>query len=228
MIDYLNDNGAAFTFLATVVLACITAVYVYFTWRLARSQQEATRQASEPVLVPEVVNDGKDITLVVTNVSGALATGLMVYPRSRDNGLVVKGAMVRAALQPGQEARFTLVTFRQASDQQLATLPDDWAEDLRPDKPLSDDPNGGFEVLYSDAHDRTLIRTSIDVMQYRQPLTDEAQDDWWLMTPILRERHTREALMRKVGRRDKEIREINENSPCSDLWVGAYGVMMGC
>ncbi len=229
MIDYLNDNGPAFTFIATVILAAITGVYVYFTWRLAEAQKEATRQGSEPVLVPEVTTEDGEIKLIVTNVGLTLATGIMLYPKAREDRLVIDGPLVRAALRPGESAAFPLVPEKVARAKQMAEMPGEWADEMASEVGPPLDPDGGFELLYSDGLDRTLIHTSIDVMQYRHPVTNEARDEWWLMTPVLRERHTRDALMKKVSRRgDSYLREIHENSPCADLWVGAYGVMMGC
>lgn len=42
IIKYLNDNAGAITSIATSILAIITSVYVYFTYKLSK---EAKRQA---------------------------------------------------------------------------------------------------------------------------------------------------------------------------------------
>jgi hypothetical protein len=39
MLDYLNDNGAAFTFIASLILVLVTTVYVWFH-RAAGSRAE--------------------------------------------------------------------------------------------------------------------------------------------------------------------------------------------
>lgn len=79
VIDYLNRNGPAFSFLTALVLALITGVYVFFTWRLARSQEQSTRVLTEPVVVPRVAKTPDGVRVTARNASSATASGVRLY-----------------------------------------------------------------------------------------------------------------------------------------------------
>lgn len=216
MLDYISDNAAAFTFFATLVLVVVTAVYVVLTGRLARAQQDATRLQSEPVLVPSMTKVEGGWGLMLRNVSQALATNVKVAPE----GLSIVGTDEAAALAPGDEVVFEFDTPRGSAERFLAKLTPEEADDLRSEEPLRDDRWGNFEILYSDAYDTVLIRTRIAAMQYREPLQDLLQDEWFLHMEVARERHRTKKLRRAADRRTpREFRSGNAQRTSADLWL---------
>lgn len=142
-LDYLNDNGPAFSFLATLVLVLVTMAYVVLTGRLARAQQEATRLQSEPVLVATPVRTPQGWGLALRNASNALAVGVKVV----GHGLRVIGSDECPAVSAGEEVVFEFDTPLGAAERHLAKLDAETAADLRSTQPLSDDRWGSFDIL---------------------------------------------------------------------------------
>jgi len=215
-LDYLNENGVAFSFLATLVLVLVTVAYVVLTGRLARAQQEATRLQSEPVVVATPVKTQEGWGLKLRNASNALAIGIKVA----GNGLYVIGPDECPALSAGEEAVFEFDTPQGAAERHLAKLDAEMAADLRSAEPLLDNRWGSFDVLHSDAYDSTLIRTRISLMQGRNPLTDELIEDWFAYTEVARERHSRKSLQSQANRRmERSTRSVNASATSAELWL---------
>jgi hypothetical protein len=79
LMSYLNDNGSAFSFFASLLLAGLTGAYVLRTSRLAASQHEAARITTEPVLIPSVSDDDGEPRVTVKNARAAVASGVRLY-----------------------------------------------------------------------------------------------------------------------------------------------------
>ena len=110
-MDWLNSNSGAITAIATAVLVFITAVYVYFTYRILRAtnQPEITvylrpHAAAVNILMLWIENVG---TGVARNVrfKGDLSLGFDIIPQFKDIGLLKDGIDV---LGPGQKIEHCL------------------------------------------------------------------------------------------------------------------------
>lgn len=208
VLDYLNRNGPAFSFFTALVLAVITGVYVFFTWRLARSQEQSTRVLTEPVVVPRVAITPEGVQVTVRNASSATASGVRLYTGAGSTATVREPAS-HLTLFPGEEAHFLLV------------LPDD--DDQLPDamKILW----GGAELLYADAHETSLIRTRIFVEEYRDP---PRQSELVMRVGVARERHDRKTLLRESRKQvETKLDDPRESWPLSSLWIAAHDPFEG-
>ncbi len=202
VIDYLNRNGPAFSFLTALVLAVITAVYVFFTWRLARSQEQATRVLTEPVVVPRVALRPDSVQVTARNASSATASGVRLYTGTGSIATVREPAS-HITLFPGEEAQFHLV------------MPDGAEREPDAMKVLW----GGAELLYADAHETTLIRTRIFIEEYRDPPN---ASELVMRVGIARERHDRKTLIREARRQiETKHEDPRETRPLSALWIAA-------
>jgi len=202
VLDYLDRYGGAFSFLTALLLAVITAVYVIFTWRLARSQERSTRALTEPVLVPRICMDQEGPCVSVSNVSAAVASGVRLYTgtggiakvRERSSGIV---------LLSGEEAHFHL-DMPDDAHEPPDTLKVSW---------------GGAELLYADAYETTLLRTRIFIEEYRDP---PRESDWVMRVGVARERHDRKTLVKQSMRQAPSKQEDPRATwPLSALWIAA-------
>jgi hypothetical protein len=202
IIDYLNENGPAFSFLTALVLAIITAGYVVFTWRLARSHERATRVLTEPVVVPRVELTSDGLQVVVRNASSAVASGVRLYTGTGSIA-VVREVPSHLVLFSGEEA-----TFHLDHPEREGTGPEFM-------KVLW----GGAELLYADAYETVLIRTRIFIEEYRDP---PRESDFVMRVGVARERWSRKALLEQSAR---QVWTKNDDPPgswsLSALWIAA-------
>ena len=207
-IDYLNRNGPAFSFLTALVLAAITAVYVLFTWRLARSQEQATRVLTEPVVVPRIEMTSDGLRVTVRNASSAVASGVRLYTGSGEIA-TVRERPTHLTLFSGEETHFHL----ELADEE-GTGPEYmkviW---------------GGAELLYADAHETLLIRTRIFVEEYRDP---PRASSFEMRVGVARERHDRKTLIERSSRQlQTKLDSPRETWPLSQLWIAANDPFTG-
>lgn len=81
VIDWLDQHAVGVTALSTVVLACITAVYVFFTYSLVREQR---RQRSRPSVAYELGSaPEKGVELHVRNLGNGHAANLALVAGPR-------------------------------------------------------------------------------------------------------------------------------------------------
>lgn len=202
IIDYLNENGPAFSFLTALVLAVITAVYVLFTWRLARSHERATRALTEPVVVPRVQMTSDGLRVVVRNASSAVASGVRLYTGTGSIA-VVREVPSHLTLFSGEEATFHL-DHPEAKGTETDFLKVLW---------------GGAELLYADAYETVLIRTRIFIEEHRNP---PQESDFLMRVGVARERWSRKALLEQSRR---HVWNKNDDRPdtrsLSTLWIAA-------
>lgn len=59
MIDWLNDNSGAVQAFAVLALVVVTAIYAYFTWRMASDIRRQTLALDQPYLLIDVEVTGK-------------------------------------------------------------------------------------------------------------------------------------------------------------------------
>jgi hypothetical protein len=202
LIDYLNRNGPAFSFLTALVLATITAVYVLFTRRLARSQEQATRVLTEPVLVPRVEMTPDGLRVTVRNASSAVASGVRLYTGTGEIATVRERA-THLTLFSGEEAHFHL------------DRPGDEGTGAEFMKVIW----GGAELLYADAHETLLIRTRIFIEEYRDP---PRASSFEMRVGVARERHDRKTLIDGSSRQvQTKLDSPRESWPLAALWIAA-------
>ncbi len=207
-VSYINQNGPAFSFFASLLLALITAAYVVFTRQLLGSSREANRLAAEPALLPRVEMTDLGLCVIVRNASSAVAAGVRLYTGCGSIALV-REPVSDASLLPGEETRYYL-------DRE-----DDEGSGPEFMKVLW----GGAELLYADAYDRVLIRTRIFVEEYRNP---PGPSDWLMRVGVSRERHERKSLL-KAARKQPETRldDPRDTWPLWRLWVAAEDPFQG-
>jgi hypothetical protein len=151
IIDYLDRHSPAFSFLTALILAVLTGAYVVLTGRLAKSQEQATRASTEPVVVPRVEHTEDGLRLTLRNASTAVASG--VRPHTGPGGIAtIRERPSDLTLFPGEDAHFHL-DLPDGSEQEGAFTVL-W---------------GGVEILYADAHETTLFRTRIFINEFRDP-----------------------------------------------------------
>jgi hypothetical protein len=202
LIDYLNRNGPAFSFLAALVLALITAVYVLYTWRLVKSHEHATRVLTEPVVVPRVEMTPDGLQVIVRNASSAVASGVCIYTGSGSIA-TVRERPTYLTLFSGEEAHFhlDLADHEGTTTEYMKVL---W---------------GGAELLYADAHETLLIRTRIYVEEYRDP---PRTSSFVMRVGVARERHDRKTLIERSMRQvQTKLDDPRQTWPLSQLWIAA-------
>jgi hypothetical protein len=181
------------------------------------------------VLVPELLEEGDELTLTVRNVSSALATEVLVYPERAENALHVLSAPSITALRPGEDASFVLAPVPGAVERQTAVPFEEPTEDSRPDDMPAGVPWAGFELLYSDAHGDTVVHTRFRIVKYPNPSTGQLNEHWALWPASIRARHRRKQLLRTIRRQQgRSAMAFHEEMPSTSLWVGAHGVSVGC
>jgi hypothetical protein len=196
MIDFLNENGPALSFVTAVILAALTGFYVVYTLRLARSQEAATRVATEPVLVPSIQKVGSRVEVTLRNVSNAVASGVL---HTGPGGIAqLVEPVSHTWLSPGEVIVWSLELPGPTSGEVVL-----W---------------GGVELLYADAHEQALFRQRIFVREY----ANGTDADVVLSVGVARERHTRKSLVKaSQAQPPSKHEDPRDGWPLSALWVAA-------
>lgn len=85
MITWLNANSGAVNSFLTCALIVVTAVYVYFTWRLVRESVAVRENATKPVVFISLSMNENNlycINLVIQNVGGGPAQDIRIISTS--------------------------------------------------------------------------------------------------------------------------------------------------
>lgn len=201
VLDFFDQHGAAFSFFTALLLAVLTAAYVVLTGRLARSQEQATRASTEPVVLPRIDYTEDGLRLTLRNASSAVAAGVRAYTGAGSIA-TVRERTSDLALLPGEHAAFHLDHPDSSTDDQAPTVL--W---------------GGVEILYANAHETTLFRTRIFITEFRDP---PQASGWVTEVGVARQRHERKSLIAgSVRQHDAKHQDPRETWPLSALWIAA-------